>query len=70
MKKVFSTFLVISNLFLSNSLLSLAKPTEKVIAEKVVTVESEKKKEEEKKAAEKQDKTEEKQKKNTYIFGD
>lgn len=60
MKKVFSTFLVISNLFLSNSLLSLAEPTEKVTTEKVVTVESEKKKEEEK-----QDKTEEKQKKNT-----
>lgn len=60
MKKVFSTFLVISNLFLSNSLLSLAEPTEKVTTEKVVTVESEKKKREEK-----QDKTEEKQKKNT-----
>lgn len=63
MKKVFSTFLVISNLFLSNSLLSLAEPTEKVTTEKVVTVESEKKKREEK-----QDKTEEnkeKTKKNT-----
>lgn len=60
MKKVFSTFLVISNLFLSNSLLSLAEPTEKVTTEKIVTMESEKKKKEEK-----QDKTEEKQKKNT-----
>lgn len=65
MKKVFSTFLVISNLFLSNSLLSLAEPTEKVTTEKVVTVESEKKKREEKQVTEKQDKTEEKQKKNT-----
>ena len=44
MKKVFSTFLVISNLFLSNSLLSLAEPTEKVTTKKVVTVDSEKKK--------------------------
>lgn len=68
MKKVFSVFLVISNLFLSNSFLSLAKPTKKVTAEKVVIVESEKKKEEEKQEAEKQDKTEEnkeKAKKNT-----
>lgn len=68
MKKSFSVFLVISNLFLSNSLLSLAESTEKVTTEKVVTVDSEKKKEEEKKETEKQDKTEEnkeKTKKNT-----
>ena len=65
MKKVFSTFLVISNLFLSKSLICLAETDKKVHSEKVVTVDSEKKKEEEKKENEKQDKTEEKPKKNT-----
>lgn len=65
MKKVFSTFLVISNLFLSKSLICLAETDKKVTTEKVVTVDSEKKKEEDKKENEKQDKTEEKQKKNT-----
>lgn len=68
MKKVFSTFLVISNLFLSKSLICLAETDKKVQSEKIVIVESENKKEEDKKETEKQNKTEEnkeKTKKNT-----
>lgn len=59
MKKVFSTFLVVSNLFLSKSLICLAETDKKVQSEKVVIVESENKKEEDKKETEKQNKTEE-----------
>lgn len=59
MKKVFSTFLVVSNLFLSKSLICLAETDKKVQFEKVVIVESENKKEEDKKETEKQNKTEE-----------
>ena len=52
MKKVFSIFLVFTNLFLSKSLTCLAKPDEKVTSKKVVTVEKKKKKAEEKQKVE------------------
>lgn len=52
MKKVFSIFLVFTNLFLSKSLICLAEPNEKVTSKKVVTVEKKRKKAEEQKKVE------------------
>ena len=51
-EKVFSIFLVFTNLFLSKSLTCLAKPDEKVTSKKVVTLEKKKKKAEEKQKVE------------------
>lgn len=52
MKKVFSIFLVFTNLFLSKGLICLAEPDEKVTSKKVVTLEEKKKKVEEQKKVE------------------
>ena len=68
MKKVFSIFLIFTNLFLSKSLTCLAEPDEKVTSKKVVTLEKKKKKAEEKKKIEEDAETEdevEHHKKNT-----
>lgn len=59
MKKVFSIFLVFTNLFLSKSLTCLAEPDEKVTSKKVVTLEKKKKKAEEKQKVEEDVETEE-----------
>ena len=68
MKKVFSIFLIFTNLFLSKSLICLAEPDEKVTSKKVVILEKKKKKAEEKQKVEEDAETEdevEHHKKNT-----